>query len=89
MFAFLKRKQGKEDADATHYDAEANQLTVGIEQWEAKLAATPTDSEIHKALMLEYNRVLKVYAKSKSYRGHIDAIFVKMDELRNIIRKNI
>jgi hypothetical protein len=39
--------------------------------------------------MLTYNRALSVYAKSKSHRQGIDALFLQIDNLRNIIRRNI
>ena len=32
---------------------------------------------------------LSVYAKSKSHRQDIDALFLQIDNLRNIIRRNI
>ena len=38
--------------------------------------------------MLTYNRALSVYAK-KSHRQDIDALFLQIDNLRNIIRRNI
>jgi hypothetical protein len=39
--------------------------------------------------MLMYNRALSVYAKSHTHREEIDALFMRIDELRNIIRRNI
>jgi hypothetical protein len=39
--------------------------------------------------MLRYNQALQIYAKSKTHRQQIDVLFVKIDELRNIIRKTI
>ncbi|MCP6111709.1 hypothetical protein NL356_29565, partial [Klebsiella pneumoniae] len=46
-------------------------------------------SDVQKTLMLTYNRALSVYAKSKSHRQDIDALFLQIDNLRNIIRRNI
>ena len=42
-----------------------------------------------KQLMLEYNRALNIFAKSRRFRQEIDPLFVKIDELRNTIRKSI
>jgi hypothetical protein len=39
--------------------------------------------------MLEYNRALSLFAKSRRYRNEIDALFVKIDELRNVVRQSI
>ena len=36
-----------------------------------------------------YNRALSVYAKSQTHRQDIDSLFVRIDELRNVIRRNI
>lgn len=89
MFNFMKRQREKETLPATHYDDEANEIADEINALERQLAATPADGEIHKALMLAYNRAVKIYAKSQHHRQHIDTVFIKMDELRNIIRKNL
>ncbi|MGN7972078.1 hypothetical protein [Serratia sp. 22264] len=89
MFNFMKRQREKETLPATNYDDEANEIAAEINALERRLAATPADGEIHKTLMLAYNRAVKIYAKSQHHRQHIDTIFIKMDELRNIIRKNL
>ncbi|KYQ95714.1 hypothetical protein AWY96_20345 [Serratia plymuthica] len=89
MFNFMKRQREKETLPATNYDDEAYEIAAEINALERRLAATPADGEIHKALMLAYNRAVKIYAKSQNHRQHIDAVFIKMDELRNIIRKNL
>lgn len=89
MFNFMKRQREKETFPATNYDDEANEIAAEINLLERQLAATPADGEIHKALMLAYNRAVKIYAKSQHHRQHIDTVFIQMDELRNIIRKNL
>lgn len=58
-------------------------------QAEGELRGNPTNGEVQKALMLIYNRALSVYAKSHTHREEIDALFMRIDELRNIIRHNI
>lgn len=88
MFNFMKSPQNKE-LDHGQQNAEANEISAEINVLEQQLATTSADGEIHKALMLAYNRALKIYAKNKSYRQQIDGIFIKMDELRNIIRKSL
>ncbi|MDT3250640.1 hypothetical protein QZQ97_06780 [Serratia sp. root2] len=89
MFNFMKRQREKEILPVANYDDEANEIAAEINVLERRLAATPADGDIHKTLMLAYNRAVKLYAKSQNHRHHIDAVFIKMDELRNIIRKNL
>ncbi|WP_199639215.1 hypothetical protein JEM67_12890 [Serratia sp. PAMC26656] len=89
MFNFMKRQREKETLPTTNYDDEANEIAAEINALEQRLSATPAEGEIHKTLMLAYNRAVKVYAKSQNHRHYIDAVFIKMDELRNIIRKNL
>lgn len=88
MFNFMKSPRNKA-LDHGQQNAEANEISAEIDLLEQRLATAPADGEIHKALMLAYNRALKIYAKNKSYRQQIDGIFIKMDELRNIIRKSL
>ena len=64
-------------------------ITVSYTHLENELQGEPGNGEIQKALMLKYNRALSVYAKSKIHRQDIDALFIRIDELRNIIRRNI
>ncbi|MDH8112428.1 hypothetical protein QIG11_26550, partial [Klebsiella pneumoniae] len=47
------------------------------------------NSNVQQTLMLTYHRALSVSAKSKSTRQDIDALFLQIDNLRNIIRRNI
>ncbi|CAI0864942.1 Uncharacterised protein [Serratia proteamaculans] len=89
MLDFMKLKRNKKAAPDVQNDAEANDISAEINALEQQLAATPTNSEIHKTLMLTYNRALKIYAKNKNHRQHIDTVFIKIDELRNIIRKSL
>lgn len=88
MFNFMKSRRDKEP-NPHQQDHETNEISAEIDALERRLATTPADSEIHKTLMLTYNRALKIYAKNKNHRQHIDAVFIKMDELRNIIRKSL
>ncbi|MBB1581751.1 hypothetical protein [Serratia sp. OS31] len=88
MFNFMKSTRNKA-LDHGQQNAEANEISAEIDLLEQQLATAPADGEIHKALMLSYNRALKVYAKNKNHRQRIDGIFIKMDELRNIIRKSL
>ena len=54
-----------------------------------KLEEDPRNSDVQKQLMLMYNRALNVFAKSKSHHQDVDSLFLRIDELRNIIRRNI
>ncbi|WP_454889446.1 hypothetical protein [Serratia quinivorans] len=89
MLNFMKLQRNKKAAPDAQNDAEANDISAEITLLEQQLAAAPTNGEIHKTLMLTYNRALKIYAKNKNHRQEIDVVFIKMDELRNIIRKSL
>jgi hypothetical protein len=88
MFESLKTLWKKENQPPQDYDEQSRQLAGEIARLEAE-QGNPANGEIQKALMLMYNRALSVYAKSKSHRQEIDALFMRIDELRNIIRRNI
>ncbi|MFH3080597.1 hypothetical protein ABK898_23530 [Klebsiella sp. KE9038] len=89
MFESLKTLWKKENQPPQDYDEQSRQLAGEIARLEAELQGNPANGEIQKALMLMYNRALAVYAKSKSHRQEIDTLFVRIDELRNVIRRNI
>lgn len=89
MFESLKSLWKKETSPPQDYDEQARQLAGEIIRLEGELQGNPGNGEIQKALMLIYNRALSVYAKSRTYREEIDSLFIRIDELRNIIRRNI
>lgn len=89
MFEFIKRRRERHATSAAEYDAEASKIADELKRLELTLAQNPRDGECQKRLMLAYNRALKIYAKSLAHRQGIDELFVKMDELRNIIRKSL
>lgn len=89
MFESLKALWKKENPPPQDYDEQARQLAGEIARLEKELQGTPDNGEIQKALMLTYNRALSVYAKSTTHRQDIDSLFIRIDELRNIIRRNI
>lgn len=89
MFEFLKSLWKKETRPPEDYDEQSRILAGEIARLEGELQGNPGNSEIQKALMLIYNRALSVYAKSQTHRQDIDSLFVRIDELRNVIRRNI
>ncbi|NIY48829.1 hypothetical protein [Cedecea colo] len=89
MFGSLKRLFHQDNSDAAQYDIQAVELEAELTALEKSLTENPCNGEIQKALMLRYNQALQVYAKSKTHRQHIDNLFVKIDELRNTIRRTI
>ncbi|CAA0237861.1 hypothetical protein [Klebsiella oxytoca] len=89
MFESLKTLWKKESSPLQDYDAQSRQLAGEIARLEGELQGDPGNGEVQKALMLVYNRALSVYAKSHTHRQEIDALFVRIDELRNVIRRNI
>lgn len=89
MFESLKTLWKKESSPPQDYDAQSRQLAGEIARLEGELRGDPGNGEVQKALMLVYNRALSVYAKSHTHRQEIDALFVRIDDLRNVIRRNI
>ena len=89
MFESLKTLWKKESSPPQDYDAQSRQLAGEIARLEGELRGDLGNGEVQKALMLVYNRALSVYAKSHTHRQEIDALFVRIDELRNVIRRNI
>lgn len=89
MFESLKTLWKKESSPPQDYDAQSRHLAGEIARLEGELRGDPGNGEVQKALMLVYNRALSVYAKSHTHRQEIDALFVRIDELRNVIRRNI
>lgn len=89
MFGFLKKSPAVEQPSEHQQDHLAELSREKITQLEQQLAKNLRDGETQKQLMLEYNRALNLFAKSRRYRNEIDALFVKIDELRNVIRQSI
>lgn len=89
MFESLKMLWKKENGTPQNYDEQSRQMSEEIARLEGELQGNPGDGEIQKALMLIYNRALSVYAKSATHRQEIDSLFIRIDELRNVIRRNI
>jgi hypothetical protein len=89
MFGFMKKKVENKASEDAERDRQAEQVSQKITALEAKLAANSGDTETQKQLMLEYNRALSLFAKSHLYRDDIDPLFVKIDELRNLVRKSV
>ena len=89
MFESFKSLWKKDDTAVEEYDRQAELLAVDIKTLEGNLAEDPRNSDVQKQLMLLYNRALNVFAKSKLHRHEVDSLFIRIDELRNIIRRNI
>ena len=89
MFGFMKKSAVNNSQQEEEQDRLAELSSKKIAELESKLAINPRDGETQKKLMLEYNRALTVFAKSRRYRNEIDPLFVKIDELRNVVRKSI
>lgn len=89
MFESLKSLWKKDESAAEKYDIQATLLAEDIKVLEGKLEKDPRNSDVQKQLMLMYNRALNVFAKSKNHRQDVDSLFLRIDELRNIIRRNI
>ncbi|MEZ0581645.1 hypothetical protein ACA373_01465 [Erwinia sp. STN24] len=90
MFAKLKniftsshQQQNSED------DEEALRTEDELSLLESTLSKNPTDSDTQKKLMVKYNQAIKIFSSRKNYRHRVDDLFIRMDELRNTIRRNI
>lgn len=89
MFKSLKALWEKTPVASQEDNQQADALSANIACLEKQLADDPQNGEIQKALMLDYNRALRVYAKSQHHHQDMDSLFTRIDELRNIIRHNI
>ncbi|MBP2197625.1 hypothetical protein [Pantoea cypripedii] len=89
MFGFRKKAPENKGADEQEIDRQAESISEKITTLEQELANNPRAGETQKQLMLEYNRALSLFAKSRRFRQEIDPLFIKIDELRNTIRKSI
>lgn len=90
MFAKLKniftsshQQQNSED------DEEALRTEDELSLLESALSKNPTDSNTQKKLMVKYNQAIKIFSSRKNYRHRVDDLFIRMDKLRNTIRRNI
>lgn len=90
MFSKLKQIFSQANlAEETDNNEQADTITAELISLESELARNPADNNTQKTLMVKYNQAIKIYSSSKAYRHHVDDVFIKMDELRNTIRKNI
>lgn len=89
MFESLKSLWKKDESAVEEYNQQAALLAEDIKKLEGKLEEDPRNNDVQKQLMLMYNRALNVFAKSKNHRQDVDSLFLRIDELRNIIRRNI
>ena len=89
MFESLKSLWKKDESAVEEYNQQAALLAGDIKKLEGKLEEDPRNNDVQKQLMLMYNRALNVFAKSKNHRQDVDSLFLRIDELRNIIRRNI
>lgn len=90
MFAKLKQLFHSEPAqEAPENNLAAETVSEELIELEAELQHNPADGTIQKQLMVKYNQAIKIFSANKQYRNRVDELFVKMDELRNTIRKNI
>ncbi|WP_304163646.1 hypothetical protein [Lonsdalea britannica] len=92
MFAKLKHLFHSEktpERPVNENSEEAESLQAEITQLESGLQNNPADTGIQKQLMVKYTQAVKIFSAYKPYRHRVDDIFMRMDELRNTIRKNI
>lgn len=90
MFAKLKQLFNPGPArDEPEDNQVAETISAELIQLESGLQQNPADGAIQKQLMVKYNQAIKVYSANRNYRNRVDDIFVKMDDLRNTIRRNI
>ncbi|MGP4129848.1 hypothetical protein OJE16_08790 [Pantoea tagorei] len=89
MFGFMKKATPDNSLDEAESERLAASLSAEIAALEQRLASNERDGEAQKQLMVAYNRALSLFARSRLHRDEMDALFVKMDALRNIMRKSI
>ncbi|WP_423840260.1 hypothetical protein ONE56_04060 [Vibrio mytili] len=66
----------------------AQEIEESILKLETALHQDESNFDTQKKLMVEYNKALKIFAKTQGYQHKVDELFIKIDELRNTTRKN-
>ncbi|GAA3607657.1 MAG: hypothetical protein ACRC0C_15800 [Gibbsiella quercinecans] len=90
MFSKLKNLFSSAEPKAENAnDESAAVIEKELSDLEQRLSQNPADNTIQKQLMVKYNQAINIFSGSTRHRDKIDDIFVKIDELRNTIRKNI
>lgn len=89
MFSKLKQIFSPVTSEEETNTEQADIIAAELNKLESDLACNPADNDTQKKLMVKYNQAIKIYSSSKTYRHRVDDVFIKMDELRNTIRKNI
>ncbi|MFS2222201.1 hypothetical protein [Pantoea sp. B65] len=90
MFSKLKQLFNSDESQGgSENDEAAARIETELSQLESGLLQNPADNAIQKQLMVKYNQAVKIFSGNKHYRSRVDDVFVKMDELRNTIRRNI
>lgn len=69
-------------------ETEAEKLHTEILQLEQQQATDPDNKGYQQQLLIKYTQAVSVFAQTQSYRDEVDVIFDKMNNLRNIARKN-
>jgi ribosomal protein S15P/S13E len=89
MLKTLRSLWGNKPEVTGDNDSQAEKLSAEISELETQLQNDPRNNEVQKRLMLTYNRALNVFASSPRYRSQVESLFERIDELRNVIRRNI
>ncbi len=92
MFSFLRRflSSGFSADQRSHVnDNLVREMEKELAELESLLIQDPSHSETQKMLMIKYNQAIQLFSGHPDYRHRVDDIFIKIDELRNTIRKSI
>ncbi|MDX6914798.1 hypothetical protein R9X49_06710 [Pectobacterium carotovorum] len=92
MFSFLKHFLSSgfsADRRGNADDNLAREMEKELAELESCLIQDPSHSETQKTLMIKYNQAIQLFSGHPDYRHRVDNLFIKIDELRNTIRKNI
>ncbi|MFE8152199.1 hypothetical protein RBA63_09995 [Brenneria goodwinii] len=90
MFSKLKELfNAGESKGENENDESVERIEKELSDLELRLSQNPADNATQKQLMIKYNQAIQLFSNSTRHRNKVDDVFVKIDELRNTIRKNI
>ncbi|OLQ91626.1 hypothetical protein BIY21_13250 [Vibrio ponticus] len=84
LFSNLFGRQEKAPID----ESQAQSLQQEIRVLESHLESEPANVEVQQALIAKYSQASSVYSQAPSFRGQVNDVFTRLNELRNMARSN-
>ncbi|MCL9776847.1 hypothetical protein [Vibrio methylphosphonaticus] len=69
-------------------ETQATELDEDIKKLEAILECDTSNVQVQQDLVAKYSKAASVFAQAPTYRGRVNDVFTRMNELRNMARTN-